>query len=132
MGVTVLPLRSQLFRNDPRLQGCLVEDRWHVTPGSAGDYVQRIQVALMQIDGLQIDPGELATKRYGISTAAAVLQFKEKRDIVNRAYQTQADDIVGKMTIAALDEEVLEAERSRRISSESYICSFDQSPDFEV
>jgi peptidoglycan hydrolase-like protein with peptidoglycan-binding domain len=127
-----MPLRSQLFRNDPRLQGCLVEDQWHVTPGSAGDYVQRIQVALMQLDGLQIDPGELAMKRYGTSTAAAVLQFKQNRDIVNRAYQTQADDIVGKMTIAALDEEMLQLERRRTISSETHICSFDKNSDFEV
>ncbi|VTZ50000.1 conserved hypothetical protein [Methylocella tundrae] len=127
-----MPLRSQLFRDDARLQGCLVEDRWHVTPGSAGDYVHRIQVALMELDGLRIDAGELAAKRYGTSTAAAVLQFKQNRDIVNRSYQTQADDIVGKMTIAALDEEMLEAERSRTITSETHICSFDQKSDFEV
>ncbi len=127
-----MPLRSQLFRNDARLQGCLVEDRWHVTEGCAGDYVHRIQVALMQIDGLRIDAGELAAKRYGMSTAAAVLQFKQDRDIVNRSYQTQADDIVGKMTIAALDQEMLEVERSQTITSEAYICSFDQKSDFEV
>ena len=35
--------------------------------------------------------------------ADAVLQFKVARDIVNRSYQTKADNIVGKMTIAALD-----------------------------
>ncbi len=127
-----MPLRSQLFRNDARLQGCLVEDRWHVTPGCAGDYVHRIQVALMQIDGLRIDAVELAAKRYGMSTAAAALQFKQDRDIVNRAYQTQADDSVGKMTIAALDDEMLELERSRTIVVETHICSFDQKSDFDV
>jgi hypothetical protein len=124
--MTVVPLRSQLFRSDPRLQACLVEDRWHVTPGSTGDNVHRIQVALMQIDGLRIDPGELRMKWYGASTAAAVLQFKQNRDIVNRTYQTQADDIVGKMTIAALDEEMLRLELRKKIKSETFVCSFDR------
>jgi hypothetical protein len=127
-----MPLRSHLFRNDSRLQGCLVEDRWHVTPGSVGDYVHRIQVALMQIDHPLIDPAELAGKRYGASTAAAVLRFKRNRDIVNRAYQTQADNIVGKMTIAALDDEMQKLERSRTVSLEDCICSFDQDPDVPV
>jgi hypothetical protein len=100
-----------------------------VTPGSAGDFVRRIQVALMRIDGLRIDAGELAGKRYGLSPAATVLQIKQDRDIVNRAYQMQADDIVGKMTIAALDEEMLELERSRTITADNFICSFDQDRD---
>lgn len=119
-----MPLRSQLFRNDARLQGCLAEDRWHVTPGCAGDYVHRIHVALMQIDDARIEAGELAARRYGVTTAAAVLRFKEARDIVNRSYQSQADDIVGKMTIAALDEEMQACERSRKISVSSCVCSF--------
>jgi hypothetical protein len=58
-------------------------------------------------------PGRFAGKRYGPSTAAAVLKFKQKRNIVNRAYQTQADNIVGKMTIAALDNEMLQRERDQ-------------------
>jgi hypothetical protein len=127
-----MPLRSQLFRNDGRLQGCLVADRCHVTAGSAGDYVHRIHVALMQIDQALIDPGELAGKRYGASTAAAVLRFKQDRDIVNRAYQTRADNIVGKMTIVALDDEMKKLECSRVISVQAFICSFDQNPDVPV
>lgn len=127
-----MPLRSQLFRNDPRLQGCLVEDQWHVMQGCAGDYVHRIQVALIQIGGASIAAGELAAKRYGASTAAAVLQFKQDREIVNRAYQTQADDIVGKMTIAALDEEMQEFERSRTIRAEHCTCSFGHNSDVDV
>lgn len=120
-----MPLISQLFRGDARLQGCLVDDRHHVTQGSAGDFVHRIHVALIKLDGATIAGGELATKRYGATTAAAVLKFKEDRDIVNRAYQSQADHIVGKMTIAALDDEMAQAERSRKISSAACICSFD-------
>ncbi|ACK52798.1 hypothetical protein Msil_3917 [Methylocella silvestris BL2] len=127
-----MPLRSQLFRADARLQGCLVEDRWHVTPGCAGDYVQRIQVALMQLADSRIDAGELTVKRYGASTAAAVLSFKQDRDIVNRAYQSQADDIVGKMTIAALDDEMLKLEQRRKVALSSYTCVFGSEPGFEV
>jgi hypothetical protein len=49
-------------------------------------------------------------KKYGPSTARAVLTFKRARNIINRSYQTQADDIVGKMTIAELDKELVKLE----------------------
>ena len=49
----------------------------------------------------------MARAHYGPSTAAAVLAFKTRRNIINRAYQTKADNIVGRMTIAALDAEML-------------------------
>jgi peptidoglycan hydrolase-like protein with peptidoglycan-binding domain len=101
-----MALRSKLFRDDPRLQRCLIHDPSHVTPGSAGDHVRRIQLALAQLDGLRIDPSEIKTKRYGRSTTAAVLAFKRRRKIINFSYQTQEDNIVGKMTIAALDREM--------------------------
>ena len=39
-----------------------------------------------------------------------MLAYKQKRNIINRSYQTKADNIVGKMTMAALDKEMLEAE----------------------
>ena len=39
-------------------------------------------------------------------TQQAVLNYKRARSIINYAYQTQADAIVGNMTIAALDDEV--------------------------
>jgi len=32
-----------------------------------------------------------------------VLAFKKKKEIINRSYQAAEDDIVGNMTIAALD-----------------------------
>jgi peptidoglycan hydrolase-like protein with peptidoglycan-binding domain len=108
-----MPLQAQLFADDPRLQACLTQDPAHVTPGSVGDHVSRIQTALILLDDLRIDAEEIAGRRYGPSTAAAVLKFKQKRTIVNRAYQTQADNIVGKMTIAALDNEMLQRERGQ-------------------
>jgi hypothetical protein len=69
--------------------------------------VHKIQVALEDLDGVVIAPAEVASSFYGPSTAAAVLSFKQKRAIINRAYQTAADNIVGKMTIADLDEEMV-------------------------
>jgi peptidoglycan hydrolase-like protein with peptidoglycan-binding domain len=59
---------------------------------------------------------QLRTGRYGKSTAAAVLAFKTKRKIINYSYETQVDNIVGKMTIAALDNEmVLRESRPRQL-----------------
>ncbi|MGA2410559.1 MAG: hypothetical protein ABSG46_09260 [Candidatus Binataceae bacterium] len=110
-------LRSQLFMGDPRLEACLINDSAHVIQGTAGDYVSKIQAALCWIDCLNIDAGEITAKAYGPSTAAAVLSFKTKRNIINRSYETQADNIVGKMTIAALDNEMagLENQRGNRL-----------------
>jgi hypothetical protein len=48
--------------------------------------------------GYVTTPNEVTSQRYGPATSAAVLSFKQARNIVNRSYQTQADRIVGKMT----------------------------------
>lgn len=76
-----------------------------------GEFVSKIQVALEALDDAEIDDGEMATGTYGPSTANAVLAFKTKRRIINFSYQSQADNIVGKMTIAALDQEMLAREQ---------------------
>jgi hypothetical protein len=102
-----MPLQSYLFSDNDRLNSCLVVDSAHVKQGDSGDHVEKIQVALKFIDGLQIDAGELAVKLYGPSTAAAVLSYKTARNIINAAYESTADDIVGKMTIASLDQELI-------------------------
>src|SRR3954451_23428917 len=47
---------------------------------------------------------ELAQSRYGRETAAAGLKYKRSLDIINRSYQKQADNIVGRMTIKSLDD----------------------------
>jgi len=100
-------LVSKAFQGDSRLEACLIQDSAHITPGTVGEHVSKVQTALILVDSLLIDARETAAKRYGPSTAAAVLAFKRKRNIVNYSYQTQADDIVGKMTIGALDREML-------------------------
>jgi peptidoglycan hydrolase-like protein with peptidoglycan-binding domain len=96
-------LQSALFVDDDELQACLVNDRAHVTLGAVGDHVTKIHSALTVIDNANINLDELQDGRYGPTTAAAVLAYKRKRQIINHSYQTQADDIVGKMTIAAMD-----------------------------
>jgi len=107
-------LQSRLFKGDPKLEACLISDPAHIMQGAVGDHVSKIQVALKELDSANIDAGELATKRYGPSTAAAVLAYKQKRGIINYSYQTRADNVVGKMTIARLDSEMEALERGRR------------------
>jgi hypothetical protein len=104
-------LLSSTLRDDQALQTCLVRDQAHVVPGAQGPHVAKIQRALLLLDQAHIDANDLRTKRYGPSTTAAVLAYKRKRKIINPAYQTSADNIVGKMTIARMDEELLAAER---------------------
>jgi hypothetical protein len=58
---------------------------------------------------------EARAKNYGIATAKAVLSYKTKREIINRTYQSSPDNIVGKMTIAALDRDMIDYERTHRL-----------------
>jgi peptidoglycan hydrolase-like protein with peptidoglycan-binding domain len=101
-----LSLRSRLFNSDPKLEAAAVSAPAHIIPGAVGPHVAKIQRALIRLDGADIDPGELENARYGPSTANAVLSYKRKRNIINRSYQTQADNIVGVMTIASMDNEL--------------------------
>ena len=107
-----MPLQSNLFQGDRALESSLVKDSAHITVGASGDHVSKIHTALLILDGFSVAAPELKAKRYGASTAAAVLAFKRRRGIINTTYQTQADDIVGKMTIAAMDREMLSKERA--------------------
>lgn len=109
-----MPLQSRLFHGDPKLEAAATSNPAHVVPGAIGDHVAKIQQALLVLGDQGIDTSEQEGKRYGPSTAAAVLSYKAKRDIVNRTYQTQADNIVGIMTMAALDREMLESEQAPR------------------
>ncbi len=102
-------LRSVIlnFKGDPRLEACLVSNPAHVRLGDSGVYVAKIQRALIQLDQLTIAEIELRQRFYGPSTAAAVLKYKQKRHIINFSYETVEDDIVGKMTIKSMDDELL-------------------------
>jgi len=101
-----MSLQSKLFRGDSKLEAAAVSDPAHIMLGASGPHVYKIQTALMLLDGAAISADELQRTFYGASTANAVLAYKQKRAIINRSYQTQADNIVGKMTIASLDREM--------------------------
>ena len=104
-------LQSRLFSGDPKLEAAAISNSAHIVPSAIGMHVSKIQQALISIENALIDFMELKAKRYGPSTASAVLAYKRKRNIINRSYQTQADNIVGIMTVAALDKELLQKER---------------------
>jgi len=104
-------LRSKLLSGDTRLESCAVLDDAHLTKGVVGEFVFKVQTALAKLEGALIEAGEISANRYGPTTARAVLAFKQKRSIINPAYQTAADDIVGKMTIVRLDAEMAELEK---------------------
>lgn len=105
-----MSLNSLLFTSptpDPRLEACLVEDAAHITPGTIGDHVEKIQTALNQ---LSAGPGRenfnlVLDGHYGPATAAAVTIYKNKRSILQPG-QVTADNIVGKRTIKSLDDEM--------------------------
>jgi hypothetical protein len=105
-------LESRLFRDDARLQHCLLSDRDHVTKGDVGPHVRAIQIALVVICDATIDDFEVDRQFYGPTTARSVLAYKWQRLIINRDYQSASDDLVGRMTIAALDRDVREREGS--------------------
>ena len=107
-----MPLISKLLAGDPKLEAAAVSDAAHILPGARGSHVGRIQLALIELHGAAINQDEM----YGPVTAAAVLAFKEKRNIVNRSRQTQADNIVGIVTVAALDREILAKENISAVS----------------
>ncbi len=108
-GDLFMALQSALFRGDAKLEAAAASDPAHIVEGAVGPHVTKIQQALIQLDGATLIKDGI----YGPKTAAAVLAYKRKRNIVNRSFQTQADNIVGKMTIAAFDKEMLAKEGLR-------------------
>ena len=110
-------LKSNLFRGDQSLEACLVNDSAHLTPGTRGKHVPKVQRALIILDGALIDVAEVTGGVYGATTAKAVLDYKSSRRIINFSYQSQPDNIVGKMTIASLDREMAVAESRPPLTS---------------
>jgi hypothetical protein len=95
------------FKGNEKLEACLHNDPDHLTIGSSGPHVLKVQRAVMLLETTTITNSELESQTYGKSTAAAGLKFKKKRRIINRGYQSTEDNIVGKMTIKALDDELV-------------------------
>ncbi len=117
-----MSLKSKLFKGDLKLEAASRSHPAHIVPGAMGDHVTKIQQALARLDNAAIDAGEREGKRYGSSTANAVLAYKKRRDIINRSYQTQADNITGIMTVAAMDEELLAQENNTTITVTTIKC----------
>jgi hypothetical protein len=107
-----MPLKSRLLSGDPKLEAAATSNPAHIKRGAVGPHVRKIQIALRGIDDLDIASGERSMQAFGASTENAVLSFKKKRDIINRAYENAVDPIVGVMTMAALDREMLKVEAS--------------------
>src|ERR1700752_886085 len=105
-----MALQSRAFRGDKALEDCLVKDSAHLVVGTRGPHVRKVQEALMLLDGALIALDEASANLYGPSTAAAVLNYKRARQIINFSYQKTADNIVGKMTIDSLDKEMSKQE----------------------
>jgi hypothetical protein len=103
-------LASNTFRANQRLQNCAVENPAHVKLNSSGPHVALIQRALCALDHALIDQAEIKAQLYGPTTAAAVLDYKTRRQIINKQYQTTPDNIVGVMTIKSLDTEMIALE----------------------
>ena len=99
-----MPLRSKQFSGDPRLEACLVKDTAHVLLNDRGPHVRKIQQAVVILGGYGIPHKELDEMLYGPGTAKAVLAYKRENSIINYSYQSSADNVVGKMTIQALDD----------------------------
>src|SRR5882757_6824268 len=119
-----MKLQSKLLKGDPKLEACLVNDTAHVLQGARGEHVSKLQQAVNALGDQAISPDEIASQSYGPSTAFAVLSYKKKRNIINFSYQTQADNIVGKMTIASLDKEMQQLEKPPVVTSVS--CRWNQ------
>jgi hypothetical protein len=106
-----VPLYSKLFTEprDPDLDACLVDDARHITPGSRGEHVRKIQIALNRLATQPNFKNIFLTMDgiYGPNTADAVKKYKDSRTPpILQPWQNSADNIVGKRTIKSLDDEI--------------------------
>ena len=105
-------LRSKLFSGNRELKEASENHARHIVRNhkQTGDFVSKIQEALIILDNAILTGSEIPDQRYGNSTADAVLAYKTSRGVINHTYQKTADDIVGIMTMARLDKDMLEIE----------------------
>ncbi len=109
-------LKSKLFSKpleDDRLERCLVDDGAHVQAGDKGEFVLKIQIVLDTMLGTELR--KLEPEVYGPATARAVQDYKNsKTPKILQPWQTTADPVVGRRTIASLDQDMLEFESRLR------------------
>ncbi len=111
-------LKSDLFKDDPKLEACATKPLAHLLIGTPpGPHIAKIHAALEKLrpGGPTILPSEKASMSYGPSTAAAVLHYKKTHvpPIINTAYQKTPDKIVGQMTITFMDADLVGAPSPR-------------------
>jgi hypothetical protein len=105
-----MPLQSDLFSGDAKLNDALNFPLKHITPGSSGPHVSKIHTALGRlVPNVAIAQSELDSTTYGDTTTDAVKAYKRSHvpPIINIAYQNTVDGIVGQMTIKALDRDLI-------------------------
>ena len=107
-----MALLAYIFKDDGALEAAAIQNQSHILEGHSGEHVGKIQEALIMLDGAVISDVERLAKFYGPTTSKAVLNYKTRRQIINRSYQNTADAIVGIMTMKALDEELFKFQQS--------------------
>jgi peptidoglycan hydrolase-like protein with peptidoglycan-binding domain len=103
-----VPDLSWSVAGDEKLETAARFDSSHVVQGAKGPHVQKVQLALVTLDNANL----VTDGAYGLETAAAVHAYKQKRRIINTTYQKSADNVVVKMTVAAMDRELLAHEQT--------------------
>lgn len=105
-------LKAFMFKDDKALEAAASKHASHLLLGHTGAHVGKIQEALIMLDRAVISDVERLANSYGPSTAAAVLNYKTKRRIVNTSYQSAPDAVVGIMTMKALDDELFQYQQN--------------------
>jgi peptidoglycan hydrolase-like protein with peptidoglycan-binding domain len=124
-----MPLTYSGFSGVSELEACQIRDSAHITPGSKGDHVARIQSALVTLGAGVISSGEIDQGFYGSTTTRCVVSFKTKRNILN--FQDAIDPIVGKKTITQLDKEMHDFE-SRPQPPDAWSLYVSLTPDGDI
>lgn len=120
-------LSSKLFTIPPndRLERCAKNNSDHITPGSTGDHVKCIQIALNQLSKVFLKIDGI----YGPRTAAAVVAFKEAQSPpLRQTWQSVADNIVGIGTVKALDQQMRDLEDARPLKFSQFVSPTKKGP----
>ena len=115
------PFKSKQFGGETgatrdKLNACAGRDSAHFVQGNFGDHIAVVQDALIQLNADNFLEGadvgtfqsEVAGAFYGNVTAKVVQSYKDKHKpkAILQPWQTTADNVVGKGTISALDDDM--------------------------
>ena len=106
-------LRSDLFKDDPKLEACATSPAGHIAPAKPGQVPPRgAHVAKIHEALAILEPGATIQKPRRLAWSTALRPptpcwpTSGGKKIINTSYQHEADNIVGQMTIAKMDEEL--------------------------